>query len=198
MRQLQNNLKLKQGFILNMRNSTIISKKRNCKSCGRNDYIFSKGRCSQCAKIEDTQKRMERETEKLIQEEDLSGLISDADAVFSQFIRLKYADDKGYVACYTCGNKKHYTLMQNGHYIKRGHLYLRWDERNCRPQDADCNEFKSGNMAEYTLRLDKECKGLPDILKDEMRMVHHVTRDEIRAIISEYTPKVKELKKRLK
>lgn len=180
-----------------MRNSTIIPKKKKCVSCGKDCYIFSKGRCADCARIEDTQKRMEKESEKMIKEEDLSGLIEDADRIFSQYIRLKYANKDGVVACYTCGNKKHWTLMQNGHYVKRGHLYLRWDERNCRPQDADCNEMKGGNLTEYTRRLDKENPGITDILKEEMRLVHKPTREEIRAVISEYTIKVKELKKKL-
>jgi len=52
-------------------------------------------------------------------------------------------------------------------------------------------------MIEYSNRLEKECKGVTDILRDEARLVHKPTRDEIRAIISEYSPKVKELKKRL-
>lgn len=178
-------------------NSTIGKKLKPCKSCGKPCYWFSKQRCSDCARIEDTMKRMEQETEVLIKEEDLSGLIEDADTVFSQFVRLKYAGIDGKVKCYTCPTVKHYTLMQNGHYMKRAHLYLRWDERNCRPQCQGCNEFESGNMAEYTKRLDQECKGLPDILKADAVLVHKPTRDEIRQVIAEYTPKVKSLKKLL-
>lgn len=48
-------------------NSTIINKKKKCKSCGRMDYIFSKGRCKQCSTQEDSKKRIdaheEQETE---------------------------------------------------------------------------------------------------------------------------------------
>jgi len=139
----------------------------------------------------------EKEVNRVIQEEDLSGLISDADAIFSQYIRLKYADPYGIVDCYTCGNKKHWTLMQCGHYVKRAHLYLRWDERNVRVQDADCNEFKAGNMPVFTKRLEGEYPGIVEILNEEMRLVHKPTRDEIRQIIATYTPKVKELKRKL-
>ena len=174
-------------------NSTIITRKKKLK-CGHFDFNFSKGRCVRCAKIEDTQKRMEKETERMIVEEDLSGLIADADAIFSRYVRLKYADKDGNTACFTCGNKKHWTLMQNGHYIKRGHLYLRWDERNTRPQDAECNEYKGGNMAEFTQRLEKENPGITDMLKEEMRLVHKPTREEIRNVISEYIQKFHKLK----
>lgn len=179
-------------------NSTIERKLKACKSCGKPSYIFSKGRCQPCSTIEDTQKRMEKSSEQLIVEEDLSGLIADADAIFSKFIRLKYSDKDGKVACFTCGNKKHWTLMQNGHFIKRGHLFLRYDERNCRPQDSECNELKYGNIPYYTKKLELEQPGITDILREESLLVYKPTRDEIRAIIAEYTPKVKELQKRLK
>lgn len=179
-------------------NSTIAKKERICNSCGKPCYWFSKKRCQDCARIEDTQKRMEAETDKMIVEEDLSGLIEDADRIFSQFIRLKYADEKGMVKCFTCDVVKHWTLMQNGHFIKRSHLYLRWDERNCRPQENICNEVLHGNMAEYTQRLDAECKGITDLLKSDMRLVHKATREEIRAVVTEYSPKVKSLKAKLK
>lgn len=179
-------------------NSTIITKKKPCKSCGRVDYLFSKGRCAQCAKVEDFAKRQEKETEKMIVEEDLSGLIADADAIFSQYIRLKYANKYGEVGCFTCYERKHWTLMQNGHYVKRGHLYLRWDERNCRPQCPPCNELKSGNMAEYTTRLENQTPGITEILIEESRLVHKPSREEIRSIIAEYAPRVKELKLKLK
>jgi len=134
----------------------------------------------------------------VIQEEYLGDLIFDADVIFSQYIRLKYANKEGITKCFTCINQRHWTFMQNGHYMKRAHLYLRWDERNCRPQCQTCNEILSGNMIEYTKLLDQECKGLPDILRAESLLVHKPTRDEIRQIISEYTPKVKHLKYKLK
>lgn len=179
-------------------NSTIGVKERECISCGKKCFWFSKKRCKECSTIEDTLKRMEVSNAIVIQEEDLGDLIFDADVIFSQYIRLKYADKKGITNCYTCENKSHWTLIQNGHYMKRAHLYLRWDERNCRPQCRICNEMDYGNMAEYTKRLDIECKGLPDILRAEAVLVHKPTREEIRQIISEYTPKVKSLKQKLK
>lgn len=179
-------------------NSTIAVKEKICVSCGRPCIWFSKKRCATCAKIETTQSRMEKETEKMIVEEDLSGLIADADAIFSQYIRLKYADKHGVVKCFTCNERKHWTLMQNGHYIRRGHLYLRFDERNCRPQDNDCNCMRDGNLAAFTLNMEQELPGITDILKEESRLVHKPTREEIRSIISEYTPKVKLLKLKLK
>lgn len=178
-------------------NSTIIRRQKVCTSCGKPCYPFSKGRCQPCSTLEDTNKRMEKETSKTIKEEDLSGLISDADSIFSKYIRLKYADADGKVACYTCGNIKHWTLQQNGHYIKRSNLFLRYDERNCRPQDAGCNEFKHGNIPEYTKRLEKETPGITDILREESSLVYKISREELRAVLSEYSVKVKALLKKI-
>ena len=178
-------------------NSTIKLKQKPCIRCGIKSFIFSKGRCEPCARIENTLANDEKEIDKIIQEEDLSGLIQDADAIFSQYIRLKYADEKGLVKCFTCDVIKHWTLMQNGHYIGRACMALRHDERNCRPQENGCNEFKRGNIPIFTANLEKESPGITSILTEKMRLVHKVTREEIRQIISEYTPKVKELKRKL-
>jgi len=179
-------------------NSTIRIKTKPCKRCGLDKFIFSRGRCADCARIEDTIARDEKETEEVIKEEDLSGIIEDADTIFSQFIRLKYANERGLVRCYTCGIEKHWTMTDNGHYISRSHLRLRWDERNCRPQCRVCNQSKYGEHAKYMEALDKESPGLPEYLYDEMKIVHKVSRDEIRQIISDYTPKVKALKNKYK
>lgn len=178
-------------------NSTIGKKLKPCKSCGKPCYWFSKQRCSDCARVEDTMKRMEEESERVIEEEDLSGLIADADAVFSQYIRLKYANERGMVKCYTCGDLRHWTMQQNGHYVKRANLYTRWMEANCRPQCAKCNEGLYGNMAIFREKLDKEDSGITEIMVDSLKLVYKPTREEIRQVIAEYTPKVKALKKKL-
>lgn len=180
-----------------MRNSTIIVKKKKCVSCGKDCFWFSKKRCADCSRIEDFGKRLEKENEKIIQEEDLSGLIEDADIVISQYIRLKSADKNGMVKCFTCGDIKHWTVTDAGHYISRSHLYLRWDERNLKPQCQPCNRLNYGELAKYSERLNEICQGLPDILRSEATIVHKPSRDEIRQIIAEYTPKVKTLKNKL-
>lgn len=179
-------------------NSTIVRKMKKCSGCGLPKFIFSRGRCVDCARIEDAMKRMEKETDRLIEDEDLSSLIEDADTVFSRFIRLKYANENGIVKCYTCDTKKHWTMMQNGHFVGRANLFARWDERNCRPQCSVCNEVKRGNLSAYRENLDKENYGVAEYLLDEMKLVYKPTRDEIRSVISEYSEKVKQLKSKLK
>lgn len=141
---------------------------------------------------------MAKVSERAIEEDNLQDLIKDADAIFSKYIRLKYADEDGMVACYTCGNKKHWTLQQNGHFIPRANIFLRYDERNCRPQDSDCNEYKRGNMSVFNQKLEEERPGIVDILREEAALVHKTTREELRQLISEYSIKVKQLKSKLK
>lgn len=39
--------------------------------------------------------------------------------------------------------------MDCGHWIRRGYLGVRYDERNAHAQCVTCNQFKSGNLEEY-------------------------------------------------
>ena len=78
-----------------------------------------------------------------------------ADKVFSLWIRER---DKN--ICITCGREGN----QNGHYVSRSWMNLRYDEKNCNCQCVVCNVFKNGNMDEYALALKR--KYGPDILEE--------------------------------
>lgn len=171
-------------------NSTIKVKQKICKRCGRQKFIFSKGRCQECAKIEGAAKDDEME-----HEIELATIISDLDLIFSRYIRSKYADKNGMVKCYTCPSIEPINMIENGHYISRKHMFLRFDERNCRPQCNVCNSMKYGNMAAYTEQLEKESPGLPDILLEESRTVYKWSREELKSLIGEYSRKLKLLQK---
>ena len=172
-------------------NSTIGVKKRKL-GCGCFDYAFSKNRCKMHATAEDTQKRMEEAAEVLIKEEDLQDLIQEADAIVSRYVRMRASDKGGYCECYTCKKSLPWKQMQAGHYIKRSHLFLRWDaDRNIRPQCEYCNCNKNGNLAIFAQTLEKEKPGLPEILYEDATIVYKPTRSEVKQIILEYTGKVK-------
>lgn len=174
-------------------NSTIQPKKKTCKSCGKSDYIFSKGRCKKCATIEDTLIRLEEHSEEEIKKDGLSDLIAIADEVYSKWLRRSAANDAGIVACYTCGKEDRWEAMHNGHYVRRGALFLRFDPRNTRIQCPGCNVFKDGNMAEYTRRLEEEHPGITEYLKQEALVVYKPERDELYAVINECKRKLKQL-----
>tara|TARA_R100000654_G_scaffold58405_1_gene85099 strand:- start:1118 stop:1513 length:396 start_codon:yes stop_codon:yes gene_type:complete len=85
-------------------------------------------------------------------------LVKKLDAIFSEYIRRKYADKNGIVKCYTC-NKKAYWKgegMQNGHFISRSSRILRWREDNCRPQCYACNCMRYGQAYIFGANLNKE------------------------------------------
>lgn len=183
---------------MRLHNSTIRVKQKICANCGKPCFWFSKKRCNDCSRIEDTLAKMEVESEEEIKKEGLSDLIKVADDHFSKLIRLSYADENGIVECFTCHVKLRWQHAQNGHYIKRGNLFLRFDTRNCRPQCQDCNEYKHGNMAEFTRRLELEHSGITEILKEEAALAYKPTRHEIQAIIADCKQKIKALSKPIK
>ena len=170
-------------------NSTIISKKRKL-ACGCFDYAFSKNRCKQCATIQSTNKRIEKHEEG-IEDESRQNLIQDLDTFFSRYIRIKYADVKGIVSCYTCGTKSRWKEIQNGHYISRKNLATRWLDEDCRPQCEVCNCHKHGNLEVFKANLEKEHKGITSYLEEQARQVYKPTLDELKQLLIEIKFKLK-------
>lgn len=78
----------------------------------------------------------------------ISKLKKELDRVFSLYIRAKYEKK-----CYTC---EYIGMLQNGHFVPRGYLAVRWDEDNCRPQCRNCNVFDHGKPFEFEERLVKD------------------------------------------
>lgn len=176
-------------------NSTIRVKEKICISCGKPCYWFSKKRCQSCARIEDVLANEERELE---QDESLSELIKQADDIYSKWLRLSNADKNGTVSCYTCDINMRWQSAQCGHYVKRGNLFLRFDPRNTRVQGECCNIHKRGNYPEFSKRLEVENPGITEILYTEGQLVYKPSREEIRAIINEYSAKFKLLQNAIK
>jgi hypothetical protein len=179
---------------MRIHNSTITLKQKTCRSCGKPCYWFSKQRCEQCARIEGALEKMTEQSKKEASEQGLTELIEIADDYFSKLVRLSNADDNGIVKCYTCDAEMRWQEAQCGHYIKRGNLFLRYDHRNCRVQCKDCNEYKDGNMAEYTSRLELEQPGITDILREEAAVVYKPARHELQGIITDCKRKLKAYK----
>lgn len=173
-------------------NSIISVKKKPCVRCGVPSFIFSRGRCQQCSKIEDTLAKEEKEVE---QEDGLPELIAELDTLISRYVRLKYANKDGLIPCYTCDKLGEFNVRQAGHYIPRGCMLLRFDvDRNIRPQCETCNCHKRGNIAEFGKRLEAEMPNVTEILLEESRIIYKYTRDELKQMIAEYSLKLKSLK----
>lgn len=179
-------------------NSTIGIKKKICKTCGKSDYIFSRGECKGCATVSSTKKRFEN-SDNEDDGDDLSTLIDDLDRVFSRYIRIKYADESGYVSCFTCDYPPmHFTRIQCGHFIPRTHLATRWMEDNCRPQNVHCNCDLYGNLEVFKERLEAERPGITEYLTEQSRIVTKPTRTELKELLLLYRNKLRVAEQKLK
>ena len=72
-----------------------------------------------------------------------------ADRVFSEYVRLFYADDRWYVRCFTSWVRLFRTEAQCWHYRSRDYLKYRFDIRNCHPQSQKDNVLLSWNYRDY-------------------------------------------------
>ena len=120
--------------------------------------------------------------------------------VFSQYIRLKYANEEGIVECYTCGIKKYWNEgMQAGHgFTGRGNSIL-FDERIVRPQCERCNWALEGNYDIFHQKLVEEYG--PGILKEmneQKKLKKEFSQEELDELYIHYGEEVVKLKAKIK
>jgi hypothetical protein len=114
----------------------------------------------------------------------VSSLKKEADKYWSIYIRLRDSDKYGMVECISCGTKKPWKTMQNGHFVSRSSSTLRYDEENCNAQCVGCNMFKQGNQFAYSLALDmKYGVGTANKLHSKRSETHKWKHDELEQII---------------
>lgn len=114
----------------------------------------------------------------------VSKLKKKADALFSQYVRLRDSDKYGYGTCITCGVRKPWKEGQAGHFIKRSVSTLRYDEENVNFQCYQCNVLKYGEQYKYAQELDlKYGDGTAKKLHDRRYETHKFSIDELEQII---------------
>lgn len=174
-------------------NSTIGIKTKPCKSCGKDSIIFSRGRCQNCSKIEDTHAKISAAEAK---ESGLPELIDRLDGLVSKYVRFSAPHNKEMeIECYTCGDWRARMVMDAGHYITRNCMYLRFDvSRNIRPQCHICNRANYGMAAAFGKRLELDMLGVTEILLEESRIIHKWSREELKQMVIEFEQKLKQLK----
>lgn len=92
---------------------------------------------------------------------------SKADELFSEWIRRRYADVRGWVSCFTCDTRKHWRQMTCGHFHKRRHLGTRFEERACEVQCYDCNrDIETNKSIQVTFERKLMLKYGPGILEE--------------------------------
>lgn len=127
----------------------------------------------------------------------LSSLEKKLDKVFSQYIRLKDADEGGTTQCVTCGKLEYWKDLDCGHYIKRQHRSTRWEVTNCGPQCSRCNRYMGGNMDEFADYIYRNYGG--EEMRRLMQLKHQArkfTRTDLEEMIETYQSKLRELQER--
>ena len=123
-------------------------------------------------------------------------LVKKLDAVFSQYIRRRYADGNGLAQCVTCHKKDHWKKLQAGHFISRKHYSTRWDEINVQVQCAGCNVFRYGEQYLFSLWLDSNIgEGTAELLLQQSKQINKISSYELESLITKYENILKELPK---
>jgi hypothetical protein len=76
-----------------------------------------------------------------------------ADRIFSNYIRMKAANEEDRVACCTCGIQGNWKEFDCGHYLSRSYLSIRYDETNAGPQCQICNRIMNGRPDRFRLHI---------------------------------------------
>lgn len=117
------------------------------------------------------------------------------DRIFSEYIRLRDADNNGYIRCISCGKIVFWKDTDNGHFINRKHMSLRFSETNCNAQCRACNRFDEGNMTGYNQGMIKKYgQQTVDLLILAKKQVNKISDAEYQILVAHYQQKVKEIK----
>ena len=125
-----------------------------------------------------------------------SKLKKELDNWFSLYIRLREANEYGYVQCTTCPTVRFYKDgMQNGHFQSRKHMATRFHEVNCSTQCIKCNMFSQGEQYKFGLAIDsKHGEGTAVELEFLSRTTFKISRPEYEEKITYYKDLVNNLK----
>ena len=114
-----------------------------------------------------------------------------------KLVRLKAADDNGYCQCVSCGKVEHWSDMDGGHFIDKGHS-SRWalEEENVHPQCKGCNGFgmKHGT-ARYTYQRwmeDYYGRDFVDHMLATKKQVHKLYAADYRDMLKDWNAQIKE------
>jgi len=113
------------------------------------------------------------------------------DTVFSLYIRLRDADQKGICECITCGERKHFRQMHAGHFLSRRYLATRWDEMNVAAQCPSCNLYHQGRQYEFSKAL-KLIRGeeVPDQMLEQSKKKIKMDTHKYRELIEYYEAQI--------
>lgn len=117
--------------------------------------------------------------------------------IFSQYIRLRDSDDKGYCKCCTCGAKyfwKGTKQLNAGHFITANIEETQFIEMNVHAQCVSCNA-RGGEVAKYAEFLWHEYGDDVFYYLVTEQETQKITEDYLKELIDFYKEEVKRLKK---
>ena len=125
-----------------------------------------------------------------------SRLVKKLDKIFSQYIRTRFVDDRGFGQCFTCGVTKHWKAVDAGHFQSRGKYATRWNELNVQFQCKRCNGFRGGEQYLFAKNLDiKYGDGTADNILIESNQSARYGVSDLRDMISIYTNKFEDIRR---
>jgi len=136
----------------------------------------------------------------VVQDKDIanrSAIIGDIDNWMSVYIRLKDANNEGMVKCFCCPTVLHWKDAHNSHYIRRGHMGLRFEVNNCRVSCPSCNNKHNDNVEPYRTLLEADKPGIIEYLEEQQRLVHKYSMDELKGLLIDFREKAKLVKSKL-
>lgn len=120
-------------------------------------------------------------------------LVREASTLLQLLVRMKAADDNGYVSCVVCGTTRHYKdRMDGGHFISRAKTATRLLEENVHPECKGCNMPGSGHEAGYaTFMVDMYGRDFVEALHRKSREVKKWNRLELEELIQDFKDQIK-------
>ena len=120
-----------------------------------------------------------------------SQVVKKLDAVFSEYIRRRYARND-IATCVTCEKQDHWKKLQAGHFQSRKHYATRWDETNVQVQCSGCNVFRWGEQYKFSKWLDaNKGEGTSEGLAEKANQIVKFTTKELEEMIEEYKERLK-------
>lgn len=122
--------------------------------------------------------------------------------IFSEYIRLRDADWRGYANCISCPKQAFWKDLDAGHFIaKNSGEFFYFNEDNVYSQCPHCNRFLHGNLLNYRKGLIEKI-GVDEVEKLEyqsqlgIRMeLNKACEKDYESMIRVYKDKLSELKK---
>ena len=122
--------------------------------------------------------------------------VDDVAKLMQKLVRLKAADENGYVKCCTCGVVRLWNdRMQGAHFISRGKLATNIMIETCHPACASCNQWAHkttlGILAYRRYMVGMYGEDAVDELEALSRTIKKYTRDEVADIKTDFLKQIK-------